>query len=68
MTRGVNTIYSNTYDKRYIEKGRKDIFFDAQESYVLDTVEEDTVGDLEPYFMISVNYYRLMRMVWMMPM
>ena len=35
---------------------------------MLDTVEEDTVGDLEPYFMISANYYRLMRTVWMMPM
>ena len=44
-------------------KGQKDIFFDAleySESYVLD---EDTVGDLEPYFMISANYYRLMRTV-----
>ncbi|KAI9773295.1 MAG: hypothetical protein M1839_002155 [Geoglossum umbratile] len=25
------TIYSDTYDERYIKKGRKDIFFDAQE-------------------------------------
>ena len=57
------TIYSDTYDERYIEKGQKDIFFDAQEGYVLDIVEEDTVGNLELYFMISANYYRLMRTV-----
>jgi hypothetical protein len=54
------------YDKGYIEKGQKDIFFDTQkylEGYALNTVKEDTVGNLKPYFMISANYYRLTEIV-----